>query len=269
MAIDEHEAFLGAIFKRPEDATARLVYADWLDGHDHPGGGLIRVRQQLSLPDLSEAKRATLAARERKLLLRCDRDWLVQLERADWKLRYLQGRPADEDAARWAKRRQGHWSTPAQKTMRRAVAAFEEEVGLPLPCSWKSFAHACGAGRLVGDWLFVPHKGNAGDVVSLQREWSGWKAVTDAQLDALSIPADVRPWLRGSVRFGTGDNCDFLVWNTSRVTDPARSEYEVVLLNARSLYSMETFESFEVMWNTRVEQIREASNGEAAPFEPG
>lgn len=35
---DEHEAFLGTIFKRPEDVTARLVYADWLDEHDHPGG---------------------------------------------------------------------------------------------------------------------------------------------------------------------------------------------------------------------------------------
>src|SRR5262245_57119448 len=122
MAVDENEAFLTAIFKRPEDGTARLVYADWLDEHDHPGGELIRVRQQLALPGLPETKRTTLAARERKLLAKCDRDWLVQLERADWKLRYLQVRPADEDAARWARRRKGLWSAPAQKVMSRALA---------------------------------------------------------------------------------------------------------------------------------------------------
>jgi hypothetical protein len=175
----------------------------------------------------------------------------VQLERTDWKLRYLQVRPADEDAAQWAKRRKGHWSATAQRTMSRALAAFEKEVGLPLPCSWKSFAHACGAGYLVGDWIGVPRKGD-GDVVSFQREWSMWKTATDAQLDELPFPADVRPWIRSSVQFGTGDNGDNLIWNTSRVTDRARMEYEVVMLNARNLSRMTTYESFEAMWEQTV-----------------
>jgi uncharacterized protein (TIGR02996 family) len=63
MAVDEHEAFLGMIFKRPEDVTARLVYADWLDEHDHPGGELIRLRHQLALPDLPKTKRTAITAR--------------------------------------------------------------------------------------------------------------------------------------------------------------------------------------------------------------
>ncbi|HEY1186920.1 MAG TPA: TIGR02996 domain-containing protein [Gemmata sp.] len=252
MPVNEHEAFLRVIFKRPEDMTARLVYADWLDEHDHPGGELIRVRQQLALTDLPKTKRAALTARERKVLAKCDRDWFVQLERADWKLRYLQLRPAEEDAAQWAKRRQAHWSAPAQKAMSRALAAFEKETGLPLPVSWKAFAHACGAGWLADDGICVPRKGKEGDVVPLQREWSRWKAVTDAQLNELYMADDVRPWIRSSVRFGTGGNGDNLVWNTSRISDPARSEYEVVLLNARNLSRMSTYESFESLWEQTV-----------------
>jgi uncharacterized protein (TIGR02996 family) len=65
MPVNEHEAFLRVIFKRPEDVTVRLVYADRLDEHDHPGGELIRLRQQLALPDLPKTKLTARAARER------------------------------------------------------------------------------------------------------------------------------------------------------------------------------------------------------------
>jgi len=85
-------------------------------------------------------------------------------------------------------------------------------------------------------------------VVALQREWSGWKAATDAQLNELRMDADVRSWIRSSVRFGTGGNADFWVWNTSRITDPVRMEYEVVFLGARNLDRWQTFESSEAMW---------------------
>ncbi|MDY3554395.1 TIGR02996 domain-containing protein [Gemmata sp. JC717] len=269
MGVSEGEAFLQAIFKRPEDVTARLVYADWLDEHDHPGGELIRLRQQLVRPDLPGTKRSTLAAREREVLAKCDRDWLVQLERADWKLRYIQVRPADEGAAQWAKRRKGLWSAPAQKAMSRALAAFEEEVGLPLPVSWKAFAHGCGPGYLCGDYIGIPRKGS-GDVTRFQREWSGWRAATQAQIDERYpyMDADVRSWIRNSVRFGTGDNGDYLVWNTSRITDPVRAEYEVVLLYARGCDRLTTYESFEAMWNANVEQRRSDDGDEAKPFYP-
>ena len=266
MPVNEHEAFLGAIFKQPEDMTARLVYADWLDENDHPGGELIRVRHALTPTDISKTKRAALVKQERKVLAKCDRDWLVQLERADWKLRYLQVRPKDEGAPQWAKRRKSLWSTPAQKAMSRAVAAFENEVGRPLPSSWKAFAHACGAGRFCGDWIWVPGKG--GDMGPLQREWSIWKEVTDARLNELNLDADVHAWIRSSVRFGNGSHGDILVWNTSRITDPVRMEYEVVWLSPRYDSRVWTFESFEAMWDTRVDQERSADGDEARPFEP-
>ena len=111
--MNDHDAFLQAIFKQPEDTTTRLVYADWLDENDQPGGELIRVRHQLSSTDLSKAKRTTLAARERRLIAKCDQDWLERLEQADWKLRYLRMRPEDMTAKSWAKRRQGYWTASA------------------------------------------------------------------------------------------------------------------------------------------------------------
>ncbi len=33
--MDEERAFLNAIWKRPKELTARLVYADWLDENGH------------------------------------------------------------------------------------------------------------------------------------------------------------------------------------------------------------------------------------------
>ena len=67
------------------------------------------------------------------------------------------------------------------------------------------------------------------------------------------------------------DTTHELLLEADGVPDPRRQACldEVVLLNARSLYIMETFESFEIMWNTKVERIRKASDGETAPFEPG
>jgi uncharacterized protein (TIGR02996 family) len=35
-ATPDERGFLDAIKKYPDDATARLVYADWLDEHDRP-----------------------------------------------------------------------------------------------------------------------------------------------------------------------------------------------------------------------------------------
>src|SRR5947207_2177705 len=34
--MDQADAFLTAILERPDDATARLVFADWLDEHGEP-----------------------------------------------------------------------------------------------------------------------------------------------------------------------------------------------------------------------------------------
>lgn len=255
--MNDHEAFLRAIFKQPEEMTVRLAFADWLDEHDHPGGELIRVRQQLSQDDLSKTKRTALARRERKLIAACDQDWLVQLERADWKLRYLRMREEESEAS-WAKFRQGYWTPNAQSAMTRRIAAFEKEVGKPLPRSWKAFVLGCGPGELLGgSHLSVPSNGRASLAVR-QRGWSRWKTLSDAQLAEYGMPPDVRVWIRDSVYFGNGDNGDFIVWNTANVTDPLGPEYEIVALLAGDFGVRSSFGSFEAMWGVSIEERKNA-----------
>jgi uncharacterized protein (TIGR02996 family) len=45
--MNDRLAFLRAIRKNPDDDTARLVFADWLDEHDDPLGEFIRVQIEL------------------------------------------------------------------------------------------------------------------------------------------------------------------------------------------------------------------------------
>ena len=238
--MNDHEAFLQAIFKYPEDTTARLVYADWLDEHDHPGGELIRVRHELSTPNLSKAKRTSLISRERKLVAGCDQDWLECLERSDWKARYLAMRPDDTKPNQWAKQRQRHWTATAQKALSRGVSAFEKELGKPLPRSWKSFAHGCGPGEVGGYFrLYVPTK-TKGSVVTEHREWFRWHVEENE-------PGADQLWLRDCICFGWTIGGEALVWDTSRITDPVRTEYEVAWLD-RSDRKYRTFDSFEAFW---------------------
>jgi uncharacterized protein (TIGR02996 family) len=49
--MSDGEALRAAIHANPTDATARLVYADWLDENDQPGGDLIRVLVNSSLSE--------------------------------------------------------------------------------------------------------------------------------------------------------------------------------------------------------------------------
>ena len=41
--MSEDDALFRAVVAAPEDADARLVYADWLDDHDRPGGAYLRA----------------------------------------------------------------------------------------------------------------------------------------------------------------------------------------------------------------------------------
>jgi uncharacterized protein (TIGR02996 family) len=258
--MNDHDAFLQAIFKHPEDVTVRLVYADWLDEHGNPGGELIRVRHQLSLSELTKTKRDALAARERKLVAKCDQDWLERHERADWKLRYLQMRPEATKPAQWTKLRQAYWTATAQKATSRAVADFEKELGKPLPRSWKSFVHGCGPGELGSYFrLYAPTKGDD-SVVNEHRMWFQY------HVEEGSGRAD-EGWLTKCICFGWTIGGEAIVWDTSKVTDPIRTEYEVAWLN-RSDRKYRTFESLGDFWTAALEQQKGFDNPPHAPFWP-
>jgi uncharacterized protein (TIGR02996 family) len=54
-AVVDDTGFIRTIQADPEDATSRLVYADWLEEHSHPGGDYLRAEVALSRAGADEA----------------------------------------------------------------------------------------------------------------------------------------------------------------------------------------------------------------------
>jgi uncharacterized protein (TIGR02996 family) len=75
--VTEEQAFLAAIAADPADATARLVFADWLTEHDDPRGEWLRARTQLALGLAEGEERARLHERERELALPVLAGWMA------------------------------------------------------------------------------------------------------------------------------------------------------------------------------------------------
>jgi len=57
-ATADERGFLGAIKKSPDDATARLIYADWLDEHDRPFEAVLQ-REQAGVAEVRYKLRRT------------------------------------------------------------------------------------------------------------------------------------------------------------------------------------------------------------------
>lgn len=76
----DEEAFLAAIRAQPDDDTARLVFADWLDDRDDPRGRFVRLHLALrsTAPDHIQrpAGEATLSTLRKRL----STEWLAALE---------------------------------------------------------------------------------------------------------------------------------------------------------------------------------------------
>ncbi|MBN9119670.1 MAG: TIGR02996 domain-containing protein [Planctomycetes bacterium] len=81
-----HAAFLSAIRANPDDDTARLVYADFLDEQGGPADAaraeFIRLQTRLAALDEADPARAALEDRENELLRAHERAWLGQLRPA-------------------------------------------------------------------------------------------------------------------------------------------------------------------------------------------
>jgi|GEM_PF-513910 len=78
--MEEHEPFIAAIEACPEDHTARLVYADWLDERNHPAGEYLRTELRLaSLPEGSNFA-SELQAKLRSLRSRIEPMWLARFD---------------------------------------------------------------------------------------------------------------------------------------------------------------------------------------------
>jgi uncharacterized protein (TIGR02996 family) len=75
--MSEERAFLAALAANPADATARLVFADWLTEHDDPRGEWLRARTQLALLGATSEELTRLAARERELAPAALATWMA------------------------------------------------------------------------------------------------------------------------------------------------------------------------------------------------
>lgn len=79
--MSEEQAFLSAIVANPEDQTAKLVYADWLEERGDPRAEVVRLKVQVaSLADGWVAARDRLAQLEPTVSPR----WLVLLDGPIW-----------------------------------------------------------------------------------------------------------------------------------------------------------------------------------------
>jgi uncharacterized protein (TIGR02996 family) len=73
-----HKAFIDAIAEDPDDDTARLVYADWLDERGDPRAEYLRLEAELAT-SITGDRRKQATGRMRKLRRRLDALWLKRM----------------------------------------------------------------------------------------------------------------------------------------------------------------------------------------------
>ncbi len=75
----EHEPFLSAILKNPDDFEPYGVYSDWLAERGDPRGEFMQIQWQLDDPNLQGESRKNAQQREKALLKQHSDQWLEEL----------------------------------------------------------------------------------------------------------------------------------------------------------------------------------------------
>lgn len=70
----EH-VFIREIFYEPEDYSARMIYADWLEEHQDIRAELLRMDLELQQSDVTDERRQAIQRRRQKLLTKVDSVW--------------------------------------------------------------------------------------------------------------------------------------------------------------------------------------------------
>jgi uncharacterized protein (TIGR02996 family) len=81
-AVVEEDRFIQAILADPDDASIRLVYADWLEERGDPRGEFLRLEAALMGASREDERWEAMASRLRELRATVDRDWLTALGRS-------------------------------------------------------------------------------------------------------------------------------------------------------------------------------------------
>jgi uncharacterized protein (TIGR02996 family) len=127
--MSEERAFLAAIGARPDDRTARLVYADWLEERGDRRGELIRVEDEIRTVPIHSDRYWELKPRRPALLKQAKKPWLKRMGYggtdyeavfadvpADWKGRW---RLLREFTERWHGVPMGDVGGPVKATRRK------------------------------------------------------------------------------------------------------------------------------------------------------
>src|SRR5262249_52757053 len=143
-------------------------------------------------------------------------DWLVLLDRADWKLRYLELEPSGKHPLRW--------SAPEQAKVGKGLRAFEAKFGCKLPPSYQAFAHVFGTGEMGGYFrIKVPYAGAKRYELAYEHE-TMHEFCTEHQtlLDELQQRA---------LFFASTIGGESVAWDPTVVSDDGLNEYRVCWLD--------------------------------------
>jgi uncharacterized protein (TIGR02996 family) len=77
--MDQEAAFVQTILAHPEDESARLVYADWLEERGDPRGEFIRVEHEMTAVPVHSDRYVELKARRNELVPQIDKAWRGRL----------------------------------------------------------------------------------------------------------------------------------------------------------------------------------------------
>ena len=73
--MSQYEGLIKAILDNPDDDTARLITADWLEDHGDTQCEFIRLQCALADPDLSWEENSKLRSRQQELIQQLGNQW--------------------------------------------------------------------------------------------------------------------------------------------------------------------------------------------------
>ena len=144
MSNEDH--FLSEIKADPNNAAAKLVYADWLDDRGNPRAEIIRVREKLKTLSPLDEPYWDLKDRFRELRDRQDARWLTALQ-YDAVYRPMFTRLPDDRGQRWRLMEEfiELWHEPLTKgSISSEIAKAEDRLRTKLPKAlreWYTLAH--------------------------------------------------------------------------------------------------------------------------------
>jgi uncharacterized protein (TIGR02996 family) len=195
---NEREALLAAVRANPEDRTARLVYADWLDEHDDPLGRYVRAEAELLACEPGGAEWSDALRRLRELSASAASplggwEYATDLDRIRAKIDRL--RAADPDrhlfGARW--NNHGHDYQLDATLSECELIDFELRHGLTLPAEYRAFLLRVGNGRVGPHYGLIPLDPTA-ERPELPKPFGVTPAEADAIAAAVRAARETKNW---------------------------------------------------------------------------